>query len=350
MTDTNNAWSEVVTASNSSALSDYPVDVQVRHHLLFLEGILRGLVNVPSSIMGGVCDIACVPGFCQAIQAYLSVLRLNPSLRYFSELPEQERQTHPFSCSPYIACFVSIFEDFCQQTNFEWHLYYFMQWLNGHCLSGECAESWADALNGCIVRFYHHWHSSSGYMVQEAGIVRRINKGRLSCIQYLGHLFDTCSRLLVVELVLNSQTSQSGFISLEQSQDDLNRFLYAVDHHALLGQRIGYMTIREYGIQRGYHFNALFFFNGHKHREDGSIAALFRKIWQQVTQGRGSAFSGNFDKASYEIPVTGMVHRTDTIKREKLNQLIHYFIKRESNMHLFGKAGMRDLRRGMLPR
>ncbi|MEQ5303108.1 hypothetical protein ABN238_02725 [Providencia rettgeri] len=65
-------------------------------------------------------------------------------------------------------------------------------------------------------------------------------------------------------------------------------------------------------MEKGFHYHALFFFDGQKVRQDITQGKLIGELWQErITDMAGLYFNCNYQKESYHELGIGLLKRTD---------------------------------------
>lgn len=148
------------------------------------------------------------------------------------------------------------------------------------------------------------------------------------CCRYIENLFERHAKLLVVRTDL----SYGKRVSHKVTAGDLTRHriaLYkAIQRLPLFKHCVGYILKLEYGREKGFHYHCLFFFNGQHVRQDVTIAQLIGEFWQEtITDGQGLYFNCNRFKSDYRICGIGMLHRSESLRREGLMTAVNYICK-----------------------
>lgn len=175
---------------------------------------------------------------------------------------------------------------------------------------------------------------------------RRIDSKRnfVSMSEYTSALFEFKSPLLVLRIDFSYHKEFSKFMSKEEARADMARFLgNRRSNKRLFKGWLGYILKMEYGINKGYHWHALLFFNGSVRQRDVHLSLEIGKYWDEViTKGRGQFFSSN---ARTDIPEDkygiGRIHRSDMLKRNNLLNVVGYLTKSEQFIRL-AKVGSKD--------
>lgn len=174
---------------------------------------------------------------------------------------------------------------------------------------------------------------------------------------YINDLFDEKKdRLLVVRVDLGyglnnreGVTAQEAFEEYLQAKKDRESLFYNIRSNELFEYLVGYVWKLEYGLNKGFHFHMLFFFDGSKVREDVTLAKMIGEYWQnQITGGRGLYYNCNAFKDDYEKLGIGMINYYDKDLRENLiNEVAAYLVKTDLYSRVIirdqaGKKGKKD--------
>lgn len=156
------------------------------------------------------------------------------------------------------------------------------------------------------------------WQAAERNFRRGATKNRNSLIDLFNGLSNKYSKLLVIRIDLG-YTSGRGF------EVDSNRSFFAKTMRQQAALRlmlrknfrsnyVGYAIKVEYGLLKGYHHHAFFFFNGNKLHGDVSIAKWIGDAWaHSINEGSGVYFNCNAYKDSYRHCGIGM-GRWDDLK------------------------------------
>lgn len=163
--------------------------------------------------------------------------------------------------------------------------------------------------------------------------MRKINKRTQSSMDnYVEELFDTYSKLNVIRIELSYNKKISKDITTKEVRQDLKRLLNNRRHNeTIFGECVGHICKLEKGEEKGNHLHSLFFFNGHKIKNDVYKASQIGKYWKDnITNGKGLDHNCNAEKAGYTFYGVGMINHFDTDKRNILTNLVtSYFAKDE---------------------
>lgn len=176
---------------------------------------------------------------------------------------------------------------------------------------------------------------------------RSSNKNYRELVKYEQALFDRYSRILVLRLDLSYQKEHSS-VSQSLAFQHRKRLFDNARSNSLFKNMLGYVTKLEHGVEKGFHFHCIFFFDGAKVREDITLAKRIGEYWVSViTRGIGGYYNCNYAKEKYRRCGIGVVNYYDLDKREGLRLAIVYLTKTDLYMKL--KAEGRALTRGIMP-
>ncbi|MGZ3853418.1 MAG: YagK/YfjJ domain-containing protein [Flavisolibacter sp.] len=155
-----------------------------------------------------------------------------------------------------------------------------------------------------------------------------------SATNYINALFDRYARLMVLRIDLGYRQSSDQLTpcdSYERIKQDRERLFNNMRSNHLFAHQVGYISKLEYGLDKGFHYHLLLFFDGSKFRS-GSDWYWAKKIcdyWEQkITQGHGLAFNCNGKKGQYHYLGIGMIgHRDTQLRSNLINHVVRYLIK-----------------------
>lgn len=172
-------------------------------------------------------------------------------------------------------------------------------------------------------------------------------KNLCSALRYIDSLFAQYARLLVIRVDLSYRNEAKASISAELARHHRERFFKNLQAHRLFRACIGYIWKLEYGRYKGFHYHLLVFYDGARVRQDITLAQLLGEYWRDaITGGAGNYYNCNAYKERYRIPGIGMLHHTDTAKREGLNIAINYLCKVDTFARLAQPGRERTFGRG----
>ena len=164
---------------------------------------------------------------------------------------------------------------------------------------------------------------------------RSSNKNYKELIGYADALFERYSRLLILRVDLSYRKQYSKTTQAE-ARRDRERLFGNARSNKLFGDMVGYIWKLEHGPVKGFHYHVMFFFDGSKVREDGTLAERVGRYWNEmVTKGRGLSYNCNASKWRYKNCGIGMVNYNDSVLREVgLRSAICYLTKTDLYMKL----------------
>ncbi len=156
----------------------------------------------------------------------------------------------------------------------------------------------------------------------------------------LGFKNGSFERVPVKSCGAESDGVRDKFILLKKYFSVFIRYLNKEFKDALLG----YFAKMEYGPKRGVHYHLLIAINGHKHQQDINLAKKIGEHWAGVvTSGSGYYHNCNAMIKSYKFYGSGMIHRTDVLKRSFLDDyVIDYLLKYNLPFQIIKKFGFRQ--------
>lgn len=206
-------------------------------------------------------------------------------------------------------------------------------------LSHRRAVQWGDAevllplLNGCVDRIRQEAKSKQ-FQSKLKNYQRSGNKNYKGLMAYVDALFARYSRLLVLRVDLGYRKEFSKATQAEAKQDREHLF-QNMRSNKLFGDMVGYIWKLEHGPEKGFHYHMMFFFDGSKVREDGSLAMRIGHYWNDViTKGRGLYHNCNADKSFYRSCGIGMVEHWNSQMRDGLGKAVLYLTKTDLYMKL----------------
>lgn len=173
---------------------------------------------------------------------------------------------------------------------------------------------------------------------------------------YADALFRTCSRQLVIRVDLNYSKQARDAITPQTAIHDLNHLVTNMAHNKIFSDLNGYMAKLEYGIEKGLHWHALFFFNGSVRNASARhhLVNECGDYWKTViTKGRGDYWNCHVEESSYwrlgRLGI-GEINADQLGLRENLNRyVISYLCKGDQYLRPKGSGSLRLIRRGQVP-
>lgn len=182
-----------------------------------------------------------------------------------------------------------------------------------------------------------------------------------SAISYINHLFDRYCKLLVLRIDLGYQ--REAFKGLNDTEAyamikrDRDTFFNNMRHNHLFKHRVGFISKLEYGLDKGFHYHLILFFDGSKTQKDLYLAKQICRYWNiNITRGLGNAYNCHQKKSDYRFKGIGKISYHDTVLRDNLiNYVVRYLIKPDlfarvvipgnaKGTHIFERGQMKSLK------
>ncbi len=163
---------------------------------------------------------------------------------------------------------------------------------------------------------------------------RNAKKNYDDLVLYIDSLFARYSRLLVIRVdfayrmgnAIQSKDEITG--KYQEAKSDFQRFLNNRKANRLFNHLVGYIWKLEYGLEKGFHYHVLLFYNGAKVRQDEKIAMLIGEYWKNnITSGRGLYYNCNASKSKYRSLGIGMINHDDVNLKDTLFKAAKYLTK-----------------------
>ena len=182
-------------------------------------------------------------------------------------------------------------------------------------------------------------------------------KRYLDYCKYIDSLFDDRARLLVLRVDLFYKKQHSNSISISDMQKDLASFFKNQRHNSLFDYKKGYIVKLEYGIDKGFHWHLLFFFDGSERKSSSHIhlAEGIGEYWiNAITKGRGDYWNVNNKVDHYEKLERrgiGVINWNDDELRKNLKErVVHYLCKIDQFIKPKSGKKVKLIRRGLPPK
>ncbi|HBO3902607.1 YagK/YfjJ domain-containing protein [Pseudomonas aeruginosa] len=173
------------------------------------------------------------------------------------------------------------------------------------------------------------------------------NKNLNGVNKYIDALFGVYSRLLVLRVDLSYRKEFSD-VSLERAIEDRERLFCNARSNKIFSEMVGYIWKLEHGMEKGFHFHVMFFYDGSKVREDITRAQRIGEYWKRaITGSRGIYYNCNASKSRYKYCGIGMIKHDDALTIEWLRKAAVYLTK--SDLYMKIKTTRRGMGRGKVP-
>ncbi len=200
-----------------------------------------------------------------------------------------------------------------------------------------------------VLRRFREEAQSAPHKRQLRNFQRAASKNLKGALDYVNHLFEHHSRLLVVRVDLSYQKKivKSKTVPVNTTRQHCKRLFKRIKTHSLFEHCLGYIWKLEYGQYKGFHYHTCFFFDGSKVRGDVSLARRIGEFWKnEITEGKGLYFNCNAIANSYAHSGIGDIHYTNQEKRGTLQKVITYITKVDMAVRLILPQGARTFGRG----
>ena len=195
------------------------------------------------------------------------------------------------------------------------------------------------------------------YRYLRAQTKRAVSERYKTCCDYVDALFENNDRLNVLRIDLAYSKEHCCFFSLADILNDLDHLTANMANNAIFSGLAGYIFKVEYGVEKGVHVHAIFFFNGSERRGASHIfhAQQIGEYWVRViTKGTGIYWNCNDQVKNFESLQTrglGPMHWSDTSLRENLlNIVVHYVCKERQAVKSKLQPDRKMIRKKVLPR
>lgn len=196
----------------------------------------------------------------------------------------------------------------------------------------QCGD--VEVLNDCVGKIRQKAKSKQ-FQSSLKNYQRSSNKNYKELTEYVDALFERYSRLLVLRVDLGYQKQHSK-TKLAEAKQDREHLFRNTRSNKLFDGMVGYVWKLEHGPEKGFHYHMMFFFDGAKVREDGTLVKRIGRYWlDMITKGRGVYYNCNADKSRYKSCGIGMVDHRDSLMRDTLTSLaVPYLTKTDLYMKL----------------
>lgn len=175
--------------------------------------------------------------------------------------------------------------------------------------------------------------------------------------RYIDALFAFRARLVVIRVDLGYRKEISSQIDIHEANRDMNHLIANMRCQGIFSHKIGYITKLEFGVEKGFHFHLLLFFDGAE-RKNSSHAYLAQEIgeyWSNViTSKRGAYWNCNDQADQFErlgIRGIGVISWSDIELIQNLKKrVLAYLCKLDQFIRPRVDSNVRLIRRGMFPK
>lgn len=224
----------------------------------------------------------------------------------------------------------------------------------------------ADIFNDLVNAIRAEW-KVKGFQVKLSKRKAEANERYLDYCKYVDSLFaeDTGrARLIVLRIDLYYAKQFAKRKSAFDIRDDLNSLLAHTRHKSAIFRGMeGYIAKLEYGVDKGFHWHTIFFFDGSERKGPAhcKIAKDIGEYWKKlITKGLGDYWNINDNADHYDRldrRGIGIIHWYDTklisnLKEHVVGYLckMDQFIKPTLDFNADSKSSVRLMRRGDFPK
>ncbi|MGX2019291.1 YagK/YfjJ domain-containing protein [Providencia huashanensis] len=153
--------------------------------------------------------------------------------------------------------------------------------------------------------------------------------------QYIDSLYQRYSKLLVVRVDLSYKSGICHRVKAHHLRQHRQALYKAINSNPLFSHCVGYILKLEFGMEKGFHYHALFFFNGQKVRQDITLGKLIGELWQErITDMAGLYFNCNYQKERYRELGIGLLPRGNAYLKKGLFNAVRYLCKADAWIRL----------------
>ncbi|EOT7379077.1 TPA: inovirus-type Gp2 protein [Enterobacter cloacae] len=262
------------------------------------------------------------------------------AIRYLNMLPQEAMKER--IANPRIATFQRLFTSADLYTRVH----------NGKIVGADTVTT-AEMLNK-LVQDYRSAVSQAGFKQAYRKYQRASVKNLKGVMNYIGHLQECHSRLLVLRVDLSWANEHKTDITADEARKHRQQLFRNMKKNPMFRHVLGTVWKLEYGPQRKFHYHMLFILNGNKAQQDGVIAHAFGEYWKDtITKGKGIFYNCNANKMRYEDCGLGKLERGDSSKDKGLLKALSYITKIDAcarlvlpgNARTFGRGEVRSLKK-----
>lgn len=190
----------------------------------------------------------------------------------------------------------------------------------------------------CLNEAFREFQStlkSPDYKKQVRAFEQGAQKNYRRAQQYIDSLYQCYSKLLVVRVDLSYKSGICHRVKAHHLRRHRQALYKAINSNPLFSHCVGYILKLEFGMEKGFHYHALFFFNGQKVRQDITLGKLIGELWQErITEWAGLYFNCNYQKEKYRELGIGLLKRTDAESKKGLLNAVRYLCKADAWVRL----------------
>ncbi|MBP6123113.1 MULTISPECIES: YagK/YfjJ domain-containing protein [Providencia] len=165
--------------------------------------------------------------------------------------------------------------------------------------------------------------------------------------KYIDSLYECYSKLLVVRIDLSYRSGVNYKVKAHHLRQHRQALYKAINSHPLFSWCVGYILKLEFGMEKGFHYHALFFFDGQKVRQDITLGKWIGELWQErITDWAGLYFNCNYQKEKYRELGIGLLPRGNAYLKKGLLNAVRYLCKTDAWVRLVVPEFKRTFWRG----
>ena len=173
--------------------------------------------------------------------------------------------------------------------------------------------------------------------------------------RYIDALFKKRARLMVLRLDLFFQKKYRDNIDVFDMTNKLDHLINNAPNNQLFEFWEGYIAKLEYGIDKGFHWHIIIFFDGSMKNGMSHIywAKKIGEYWVKITKGRGGYWNVNASVDHHEKwgqCGIGVINRKDADKRKNLKHIVGYLFKETQYFRPKEGPKVRLFRKGNFPK
>ncbi|EJF7713564.1 inovirus-type Gp2 protein [Providencia rettgeri] len=186
-----------------------------------------------------------------------------------------------------------------------------------------------------VFREFQSTLKSPDYKKQVRAFEQGAQKNYRRAQQYIDSLYQRYSKLLVVRVDLSYKSGICHRVKAHHLRQHRQALYKAINSDPLFSHCVGYILKLEFGMEKGFHYHALFFFNGQKVRQDITLGKLIGELWQErITDMAGLYFNCNYQKERYRELGIGLLKRADEGSKKGLLNAVRYLCKADAWVRL----------------
>ena len=180
-----------------------------------------------------------------------------------------------------------------------------------------------------------------------------VNRRLESTKKYIDALQDKYSKLCVVRVDLGYKEPHNKSVVLDDANNDFNRMLNnRRGKPSIFKDQVGYMCLKEYTQDKGVHLHTIFLYDGNKVQKDAHVGDKIGDYWKELTDDKGSHH--NCNRKKYKYKGVGMLHHSDTKKREILDEYVTSYLCKDDEKQditpVKSNKNDRAFTRGLIPK